>query len=262
MKIIHISDLHFGTQRPNVVKTLLSSIEDIGADLIIVSGDLTQRALREEFVEARAFLDALNVPFLSVPGNHDIPAYNVFSRFFTPYKQYQEHISDDLCPVFQNNEALIVGVNTARRAVPHWNWANGAISTAQCKEIERVFTENPPAHWNICVMHHPLCFDVAKSPLKVAVFGRDKALKTLAKTGVDIVLTGHTHHAGINLQQSGVVPGDKILHVGASTALSSRVREQNNGFNLIELAGQDLRILTFSHDDNEFRVVDSFEITK
>jgi len=262
MKIIHLSDLHFGTQRPLVLQKLQAALSAIQPDLVVVSGDLTQRALEDEFMQARAFLDALNVPFLAVPGNHDIPTYNLFSRFFTPYKQYKNHIDGDLCPVYQTNEALIVGLNSTRPAVPHWNWANGAVSAAQCERLKQVFADHPPAYWNICVLHHPLCFDVAQTPLNVKVFGRTRALQALAHVRADIVLTGHTHHAGITLQQSGVSPGDKIIHVGASTALSSRVRTQSNGFNLIELSGLELRILTFSYDQDDFRIVDSFEITK
>ncbi len=262
MKIVHLSDLHFGTEKDEVEEYLLSALSLLEPDLVIISGDFTQTARYEEFQEARAFLDALNVPYLCVPGNHDIPAYNLFERFFAPYRRYKKYISDELCPVFQNNEVLITGLNSARRALLHWNWANGAVSKRQCRRLQSIFKSNAPAQWNICFLHHPVFFDTANSPLKVTVFGRDTFLKSLAESDVDIVLTGHTHHAGVAMQQSGITAGNKIIHIGASTALSTRLRKQANGFNLLHLRADQVEIFTYSLEEGGFKEVDRITIAK
>ena len=71
--LLHISDLHFGRVDPATVEPLTAAIRALARNVVIVSGDLTQRARAAEFRAARAFLDALPRPQIVVPGNHDVP---------------------------------------------------------------------------------------------------------------------------------------------------------------------------------------------
>jgi predicted MPP superfamily phosphohydrolase len=115
--IVHLSDLHFGRVNPALIDPLITTVREVGPDLVAISGDLTQRARSYQFRQARAFLDALPKPQIVVPGNHDVPLHNIFARFFEPLTKYKRYITDDLQPVYQDEEMVIVGVNTARSLV-------------------------------------------------------------------------------------------------------------------------------------------------
>ena len=257
MKIIHLSDLHFGTESEDIVNALASSLNALSPDLVLVSGDFTQVGSEKEYRSAQVFLSSLECPVFCVPGNHDIPALNLYERFFTPYKKYKEFITDDLCPVFENDKVQIAGLNSARRALPHWNWANGAISAAQRKRLQDIF--NPEeGRWTICTFHHPI-HKVDDMPLDVTVFGRKRTLNLIQDLKIDIVLTGHVHHASMTLR------GDEqhqTVYLSASTALSSRTRGQENGFNVITLNDDSMVIEVLKLDGSDFKVQQVFEQRK
>src|SRR5688572_8134674 len=112
--IAHVSDLHFGASDARVVAALIATINDLRPDVVAVSGDLTQRARRWQFREARAFLDRLPGPQIVVPGNHDIPLYNPFYRFASPLQRFRDYITEDLNPYFCDSEIALIGANTTR----------------------------------------------------------------------------------------------------------------------------------------------------
>src|ERR1700730_9132414 len=112
--LVHLSDLHFGRVDERVIGPLISAVTEIKPDLVAISGDLTQRARSEQFREARAFLDALPQPQIVRAGNHDVPLHNIFTRFLRPLAKYKRYITDDLQPVYSDDEMVVVGVNTAR----------------------------------------------------------------------------------------------------------------------------------------------------
>lgn len=257
MKIIHLSDLHFGTEKPGAVTLLEEEITEIAPDLIIISGDFTQIASVAEFETAQRFLRALPAPYLCVPGNHDIPAHNLLERFLHPYRRYRRYIQQKLCPAWQNDQIVIYGLNSARRALPHWNWANGAISAAQRRELAQAF-DPQDKRWRLCTFHHPI-HKVDEMPLDVTVFGRKRTIQTLQAQKVDIVLTGHVHHASITTL------GDsehQTVYISASTALSSRTRGQENGFNLITLDEQAMTIDIYKLTIGDFEKNQSYHIKK
>src|SRR5438445_2755469 len=129
--IAHISDLHFGTEDPAVAEGLLADLATQQPALVVNSGDLTQRARAGQFRAARAFLDRIPFPQLTVPGNHDIPFYDVARRFLSPLSRYRRYITPDLAPRFESEQFVVLGVNTARSAT----WKNGRISLEQIEEI-------------------------------------------------------------------------------------------------------------------------------
>src|SRR6185436_538086 len=112
--VIHLSDLHFGRVDERLLDPLIKTITEAKPSLVAVSGDLTQRARSQQFIEARAFLDALPQPQIVVPGNHDIPLHNIFARFLQPLDKYRRYITDELQPGFADEEMVVVGVSTAR----------------------------------------------------------------------------------------------------------------------------------------------------
>ncbi len=261
MKIVHLSDLHFGTEESWVVEALLNAITEISPDLVIVSGDFTQIGSKKEFQMARDFLQTLShdseTTPICVPGNHDVPARDIFERFFSPYKKYKNYITRDMNPVFENAQVLVAGLNSARRALPHWNWANGAISAKQRSRLQTIYHPEEP-RWTICTFHHPI-HKVDDMPLDVTVFGRKRTLQVIQDLKIDLVLTGHVHHASV------ITRGDEnhqTVYLSASTALSSRTRGQENGFNVITLNKHSMNIETFKLEDKQFVQSHTMEIKK
>ncbi len=253
MKIIHLSDLHFGTEDSAVVGSLQAAISSQTPDFVIVSGDFTQIGNRAEFTKAQAFLNALPCPYLAVPGNHDVPARDLWERFTNPYSKYKRFIHEDLNPVSRYDNVLIAGINSARRAVPHWNWANGAVSARQRQELKSVF--DAFKGWRVCTLHHPI-HKVQDMPIDVIVFGRKRTLQCFQDLNIDLVLTGHVHHASITTL------GDQehqTVYLSASTALSSRVRGQENGFNVIDLKGDTMNIDVLGLKNDGFETIKRFE---
>lgn len=251
MRIAHLSDLHFGADDAGVAERLAVSLRDIKPELVIVSGDFTQGGRRKEFERAGVFLRSLSCPYLCVPGNHDVPAHNIIQRLIKPYGRYSEVIGPPEPPVFKNDKVTIVGINSARRALPHWNWANGAVSDSQRRYLGRVFINESPLPWRIVVMHHPVNKDMAM-PIAVTVFGRKRTLRTFRELEVDLVLTGHTHMSGVT------TIGDaehSTIYLSASTAMSTRRRGRNNGFNVVDVKPDTLFIRHMEMVDGSFETV-------
>lgn len=253
MKIIHLSDLHFGTESEALVNGLVGAIASLKHDLVIVSGDFTQIGIDHEFKTARDFMANLPAPTFCVPGNHDVPHYNLWHRIISPYKKYQEYVIDNLSPLIENPQVIILGLNSARGILPHWNWANGALSGSQRQRVKEVFRAEEQ-RWKICVFHHPIHKQL-ETPLDVTVFGAKEMLSVIREQEVDLVLTGHVHHASLT------TIGDEkhqTVYLSASTALSSRRRKQENGFNVITLLDSEMVIDMYKFDGRDFIARDNY----
>lgn len=240
-RLIHISDIHFGRVDHATVAPLIRAAHEVKPDVIIVSGDLTQRAHKAEFREARLFLDALPRPQLVVPGNHDVPFYNVAARFLAPLANYRRYIGPELEPRYEDAELIIQGVNTARSLT----WKNGRINARQIELMRSSFcteadeTRSAPTdvspRTKILVTHHPL--DLPRRFADDDIVGRaSTAMTTLASCGVDLLLAGHYHiaHTG-DTRARYPIAGFAALVVQAATTISSRRREEPNSFNLLHI---------------------------
>src|ERR1051325_6543666 len=131
--LAHLSDLHFGRIDYSIIEPLVATVREIKPDVVVISGDLTQRARSQQFIEARKFLDSLPQPQIVVPGNHDVPLYNVFARFFQPLDKYRRYICTDTEPVYRDSEIVIVGLNTARSLT----FKNGRINEDQVERVRQ-----------------------------------------------------------------------------------------------------------------------------
>ena len=241
--IVHLSDLHFGRSDPELVAPLTASIRDLNPDLIAVSGDLTQRARSREFQEARAFLDQFAQPKIVVPGNHDVPLYNVYNRFLRPLDKFRRYVTPDLQPTFANDEMIVIGVSTARSLVVK----GGRINRLQLAWVTERFCALPDDVVKILVTHHP--FDLPSGYDDRDLVGRAKmAMAGLAECGADVFLAGHLHvsHTGSTAQRYQI-QGHSALVVQAGTAISTRGRGEANSFNVVRIEHPNISVERFMY---------------
>ena len=227
--IVHLSDLHFGRVEEATLDPLLESVRRIEPDLLAVSGDLTQRARATQFKAAQAFLGLLPKPQIVVPGNHDIPARNLFSRFLQPLDNYRAYITDDLLPFYADKEIAVVGVNTARALVIK----GGRINREQMAWVREKFARLDDRMTKVVVTHHP--FDLPSGYDEDDLVGRARsAMEEFADVGVDVFLAGHLHvsHTGETAARYRI-KGHSALVVQAGTATSTRARGEANSFNVL-----------------------------
>lgn len=227
--IVHLSDLHFGSVDDRLLASLVGSVTEARPDLVVVSGDLTQRARKAEFQAARAFLDLLPGPQLVVPGNHDIPLHNPLARFGRPLERFRRYITADLEPFHADAEMAVLGLNTARSLTVK----QGRINDGQIRRAHERLAGLGSDTLKVVVTHHP--FDVPVGQPKAAVVGRShRAMATFAASGVDLFLAGHFHliHAGQTAERYRI-DGHSALVVQAGTATSRRTRGEANSFNVI-----------------------------
>jgi 3',5'-cyclic AMP phosphodiesterase CpdA len=229
--LVHLSDMHFGRVNPVVADALRETVKDLRPDIVVVSGDFTQRARSWQFRAARRFLDVLPQPQLIVPGNHDVPLHNVLARFFSPLRKYRRHMTDDLQPSYVDEEIALIGTDTTRS----FTIGGGGIRRRELHRIRNLLKDLAPSLVRILVAHHP--FD---EPHAGAAFGRARpgpeAVEQLAGEGIDVFLTGHLHvtFAGPTAKRYNI-GGRSAIVVEAGTATSTRVRGEPNAFNLLRI---------------------------
>lgn len=226
--LVHISDLHFGRVNPAILPPLLGFIENLRPNLVAISGDLTQRARSAEFAAARVFLDSIPFAKIVVPGNHDVPLFDVFSRFIRGLDGYRRFISSDLAPFFADPEIAVAGINTARA----FTFKGGRINAGQLAELRARFQALPDDRTKVVVTHHP--FELPVGAEGGRVVGRARlAMKTLAECRVDLLLAGHFHIAHTGSFTRFRLPGYSALVVSSGTSTSTRGRGQPNSLNVI-----------------------------
>ena len=243
--IAHLSDIHFGRVEPQIVDALVDMLQRLSPDLVALSGDLTQRARGYQFRAARRFLDRLPRPLLVVPGNHDVPLFDLAARFLDPFGGYRRHIHDDLEPLFEGDGFIAVGLNSARNFPFH---GGGRLNETQVDRAAARLATAPPGAIKIVVTHHP--FDLPVTHGDEHLVGRsDMAMRRLAAAGADVFLAGHLHvsHVGHTAARYRIA-GHSALVVQAGT-LSTRQRGEVNSINLLRLDGERIEVARYSWDE-------------
>lgn len=231
--LLHLSDPHFGTERPEVVAALRRFAHGLAADLLVLSGDITQRARPAQFRAARAFVDSLGIgALLAIPGNHDIPLFNLVARIAGPFRNHRAAFGSDLEPTFESADLLVLAVNTTRR----WRHEDGAVSAAQ---IDRVAARRhvPGAQQlRVVVTHQPVAV-MRPQDEPDRLHGGAAAVQAWARAGVDLVLGGHIHLPFVlPLHEQRADLPRRCWAVQAGTAVSDRVRhEADNSVNVIRV---------------------------
>lgn len=253
LTILHVSDLHFGPPfQEEVGEALLRFAHELKPELIVASGDFTQRAREEQFAASRAFLDRFPAaPLVTTPGNHDVPLYRVGERLLRPLENYQRHISEELDTVTRLPEAVVVSLDSTapRRAI-----TNGRIHRRQLEFAARAFADVRPEQFRIVVAHHhfapPPDFEGAQVMPKAK-----RALDAFTRMRVDLVLGGHLHRAYLGNSLDVYAGADRehgivIVQSGTSTSRRGRARErEKNSFNVLRLDGRMIRVTHYMYFD-------------
>jgi 3',5'-cyclic AMP phosphodiesterase CpdA len=232
--LLQISDPHFGTERPIVVAALLRLIDALPPDLVIVSGDITQRARRQQFAAARAFFDCLGAtPMVIVPGNHDIPLFDPLARLFYPYRNHQRAFGAELEPWFESDDLLVIGVNTTRP----YRHTDGEVSMQQIKRVAARLEAARDTQLRVVITHQPVAVTRTQDE-KNLLRGHDRVVRRWARAGADLIVGGHIHLPYVLPLHDifGDLPR-RMWAVQAGTALSHRVRGSiDNSVNVIRYA--------------------------
>jgi 3',5'-cyclic AMP phosphodiesterase CpdA len=264
--LLHLSDTHFGTEEPHVVAACRKLVQDERPLAVILSGDITQRARSAQFAAARAFCDSLGVEHvLTLPGNHDIPLYNVAARLFSPYGKYKACFGDNLEPELEVGDVLVIGVNTTRPE----RHKDGEVSTQQIDRVVRRLQGARPEQLRVVVTHQPACVMRAEDE-ENRLHGGEEAVQAWAAAGADLVLGGHIHlpYVADLCARSNATPR-AMYCVQAGTAFSHRVRHGTpNSVNLIRWNpppngdGRLCRVERWDYDlaDDRFELTHPYEL--
>lgn len=256
--LLQISDTHFGTEQAPVVAALLRFARAQQPSVVVWSGDITQRARRAQFAAARRFADQLQAPrLLVVPGNHDIPLFNLAARIATPYANFKRVFGDALEPCIATPDWLVIGVNTTRA----WRHKHGEVSRGQIDRVASQLSGARPGQFKVVVVHQPVCVPI-ESERGNLLRGHEAALQAWSEAGADVIMGGHIHLPYVIRQ---VVAGQRaeqaLWVVQAGTALSSRVRAGiPNSVNVIrQEAGAIIERWDFDGSQQAFRLVSAMD---
>jgi len=245
--VAHLSDLHFGRADPRLVAELLADLDRTHPDLVAISGDLTQRARSYQFAEARAFLDRLTPPVVLVPGNHDLsPLYRPLNRLLRPRDKFNKHLPRQTFPSVWRDSALIaVGLDSTRPL----RWKSGALTDTHLDQLTILLSNAAPDAARMVFLHHPPADASAGHPYEA-----------LIAHGIDVVLTGHAHHARV---EPIIAPtGGSLILVQASTACSTRLRGESNGYCLVRLDNHQIEVTVQGWTGDHFHPIRHHRFTK
>lgn len=228
--LLHISDTHFGTERPEVVSALLKLATEVRPERIVLSGDITQRARRDQFARARAFVDALAAPVMVVPGNHDIPLFNLWGRLSSPYANFRRVFGRALEQSWSSAHWHVLAINTTR----WWRHKDGDVSRRQIQRVAQALRQAPAGSLRVVVTHQPMRA-VRESDLANLLHGHQRAAQAWAEAGADLLLGGHIHLPYVVPLMPGTGCAPYVVQAG--TAVSHRVRgDVPNSVNVVRPA--------------------------
>ncbi len=254
-RIAHISDLHFSAKSLEQVTALERSICEMAPDMVVISGDLTRSGKKEEFQQARAFVDLLRVPTMVLPGNHDIPMPGLWARLKAPSQRFESYFSD--MPAFlETSDLLVVGLNTAVGWQPGFDWSLGYLVPSRVEAAAAMLAAQDGKKLRIVVCHHPL-HPHPLDPGRSRTFGGPKAFDRLCSAGMDLLLHGHLHRT--DSRYFAAPQGGQVCEVCANTALANRQRGGPAGYNIIDVQDRRWHLSVIAWHNELYQ---SFEVGK
>jgi len=253
MRLVHLSDLHFGAVDPLLPGLLQRAVMQAAPDVLVVSGDLTQHGRSHEFREAKAFLDSIPLPQLVVPGNHDVPLWWViWERFRRPWQRYRRLVHHELEPFWSSPGLWIIGVNSARVMGWHPDWSRGRLSHSQMARLIRKGQAADADALRVLVVHHPPA--APPQGIRRQLIGRRREFSAAVnQAGIDLVLAGHFHISYAQaLPLSGGHAERSCVLSAVSTATSHRLKGEPNGFHVIEGDAHAMSIQAWTWDGSAY----------
>ncbi|BBC71482.1 metallophosphoesterase [Altererythrobacter sp. B11] len=233
--LFHLSDIHFGLEDQRALDWVRSEIEARRPDAIAITGDLTMRARHREFAAASHWIGSLDLPVTVEVGNHDMPYFNLFERFFRPYRRFHQ-IERLVEREIDLPDIALVPLKTAVPAQPRFNWSKGWVTERALRKCLATIDALPSGTKALVAVHHPLR-EVGTRGTALTRHGQ-RALEELARRPVLAVLSGHVHDAFDLVQQTESGP---VRMVGAGT-LSRRLRSTPPSFNELRWDGERLEV--------------------
>ncbi len=234
-RIVHLTDLHFGSERRDLVGPLGDALRAVQPGLVVVTGDLSHRARAAQFRQAVGFLRGLGLPFMVVPGNHDLPVLNPLARLLDPFGSWRGQVAADPAPVVAVGDMRVFGANTA----DPYRWRRGILRATDVRRIEAELARGAGGAINVLACHHP--FVEPPGFERGETKGARDALPGLIRAGIGVILTGHLHNWEIGLGVTEASP-QPVLMVQTGTALCDREGERDHGFSVLEARGGRLTV--------------------
>ncbi|MFM2345532.1 MAG: hypothetical protein RL654_285 [Pseudomonadota bacterium] len=219
-RLLHLSDPHFGTERPGVLDALERLVACTRPQVLVLSGDITQRATATQFARARAWLDRLPVPHrLVIGGNHDIPLFDLAERLRHPYRRLGAAFGPEREPQLDLPDWRVLALDTTR----WWRHRDGTLSRAQIARAAGALQAAAPGQIRVVVTHHPLQVTRTSDEVHRPTRHRE-ALAAWADAGADLLLSGHVHLPAVVPVASAPQTTHRIWSIQAGTAVSRRLR--------------------------------------
>lgn len=244
MKLVHVSDIHIGATSEAILEAAHETIRAQSGAALVVSGDLTQRGSREEFRRARNWVDAVGLPAVVVPGNHDTPLLHPGHRVFKPFERYADYFGDLTRPLTAGS-ARLLPLNTARGWQSRTNWAEGSVALDQLDEM--ISEAGSAEAIDIMVCHHPFT-PFSGAGLRTRTRRGDVASARLAGSPVRLLMTGHVHTPHM---ERITAEGGGYIALSAGT-LSLRLRSAPPGFNIVDVDANGLSVAPYIYDRETF----------
>ncbi len=257
MRILHISDLHFGYEDGGSIAAVTSFVQRERPDIIVASGDLSAVGLQTELNAACDWLASLGPPIIATPGNHDVPYFEFFPRLYRPFRRYHRAARGRLADRWDKDNLFIHTINTARGWQLRPNWALGEISERQLHEACDALRAAPESALKIVVTHHPLLFP-PDSPIGGQTRGGKRAATRMIEAGADIFLSGHLHV----MEETRVHGPEQTAISLTSGTLCTRLRGEPAGFLMLErLSESSVAVERYAIQAGEVRRVSQDAIT-
>ena len=259
--VVQISDLHFGHNDPGLLEPLRKSITQINPQALVVSGDLVEHATDAEFRAAKEFLSSLPCPQIVVPGNHDLPFWNMPRRIWQRLTKFRRYITKDATPEYVDDEIAVLGADSAHL----FPVRGGRITSLQLQGLKRKFSSYPEGLVRLLVTHHP--FDLPDPTNPHLIMGHARSAITLLAPVVDVLMAGHIHVSSSGSTSTRYKAGGRsMVFVQAGTAISSRYKGEANSFNVLRIGraeGKEKQVIVDRHswvqNQARFQLRDSSE---
>lgn len=261
MKLLHISDLHWGKKlSPSFAYKIKEFSKKEKVDYILVSGDLTQRAKKREFISVKRYLDSLEVPYIAIPGNHDVPLYPIHLRFFAPFLRYKKYFNPDLEPEIITKNFCVFGLCSAHNLTS----SEGRIKKKQIAKLRKKLMRTSPSQILIILIHHPLIY-ADPADRDRTIWGSPLLIDLFREIPPDLILSGHYHNRFFyNLRDFYPKLKKDTYIIFSSTSTTERGRKKESGktgFNVIEIS-EDIKIDRFISFDENFLNIETIILKK